>query len=86
MKFFSAIGKRLADKANSNLTKKQTKQAQRNAYMATGRKIKQAKKNHKRIKGSSVYRAEFKKEMQKFYGGAGRKAPIFWAKEAGPIT
>ena len=65
MKFFSVIGKRLADKANSNLTKKQTKQAQRNAYMATGRKIKQAKKNHKRIKGSSVYRSEFKKEMQK---------------------
>lgn len=65
MKFFSVIGKRLADKANSNFTKKQTKQAQRNAYMATGRKIKQAKKNHKRIKGSLVYRAEFKKEMQK---------------------
>ena len=65
MNLFSAIGKGIARLINDTHAERQRQKAGEVAFNRVGKKMKKARKNHKRINGSKMYRMEYQKELRR---------------------
>lgn len=63
MSLFSAIKKTVLLSLSDRKKNFDTKRAHQKAFASTGKKIKYANSQHRRIDGKATYRSEYRKEM-----------------------